>query len=84
MLGSEQRHPSCAVPAQLAGITTTYSDLPQLTLLTGGGGYIRRGLRRHALKLALIRKPREHNNRVSVHACGGIFGSIRSVGLRCG
>ena len=21
---------------------------------------------------------------VSVHACGGIFGSVRSVGLRCG
>ena len=57
MLRSEQRRPSCAVPA-VVGITTTYSDLPQLTLLTGRWRYIRRGLRRHPLKRALIVKPR--------------------------
>ena len=61
MLRSEQTRPSCAVPAPVASVTTPYFDLPQLTLLTGGGRYIRRGLRRHALKLALIVKPREHN-----------------------
>jgi len=48
MLRSEQRRPSCAMPAQLLAS-------PQLTLI------YRRGLRRHALKLALTRKPREHN-----------------------
>jgi len=56
MLRSEQRRPSCAVPASVASVTTPYFDLPQLTLLTGGGGYIRRGVRRHALKLALTGK----------------------------
>ena len=28
--------------------------------------------------------PKSGDMVVSVHACGGIFGSIRSVGLRCG
>ena len=36
MLRSEQRRPSCGSRA-VAGITTTYSDLPQLTLLTRRG-----------------------------------------------
>jgi len=61
MLRSEQRRPSCAVPAQLLAITTTYSDLAQLRCSRAVGGYIRRGLQRHALKLVLIVKPREHN-----------------------